>query len=468
MKGIIKLLCLMSALGIALSAPGSAAFAAEPDTELIYDMELSAGIVNNSVAGSSVDFQLTEGGTGTVDTNAEFIGGDGTVPYIAMSGSKEKLSFASTDSDLLGGSYTLEAWVQLKQTAAGIFPGGLYGRPFMNIMGGTTDLMAETNANVMVGLAKQTNTYNNSGESTVMLTWDHSSNGFRYCSYYPSTEFNHDNWYKFTLVREVTPEDSGSKISKRLYFNGSQYLVGRGGQYAVQTYTTDTPYTETEVSFAIGSYDEAFEVFNIAEVKLYKGARTAAEITADSNSEKLRYTELDLIDNASVENDIEVSAEGITELTDTSAVLVNMKDQSEVGASCRVETEGVITVTPDSYLLRNATYLLSFEDSAVDMVLIKTEPYEVAVGEAVLSDGIISVPLSFTGDGTKKIEVIAIARNAENKILGIRSSVIPELSGADTAQVNMSEFAAEAAGYKLLLWEHAEGYIKSAADPMEL
>ena len=468
MKLMIKILSLGLTLCIASTCMVSTASAADTGAELIYDLELSDGSITNAVTGEADGFQLAQSSAGSVGTS-EFISAYGAVPYIAMENSTSKLSFESTDEALVGGSYTLEAWLKFKKPG-GVSPAS-YGRPFMNILGDTTDLMRNDNPNVMVGLASSTTAKNSSGDSTAMITWGGiSGKSFRYQFAYLPTTYNHDNWYKFTLVREVSTEGTASSVTKRLYINGSSSLVGRNGSYAAQTYTTtDAPYSESKVSFNIGSYELAFDEFDIAEVKLYKGVRTDAEILADYKSEALGYTELKLVENVPVESSISIPAEGVEALSKPGATLVNLADSREIAAECRVDETGIITVSPGRYLEHEASYVLSFEDSSIDSFLVKTVPYELTVDSVSTDGGKVDVDLTVGGEAVKDLEVIVIARDSEGKILGIKSGSISDLSGSGSApQIDMTAFADNTYSYKILVWELLTGYTRSVTAPVEV
>ncbi|MBQ8588273.1 MAG: hypothetical protein IJ454_02670 [Clostridia bacterium] len=287
-----KLLSTFLAFCILLSCISAVTVSADTEAaELIYDMDLSKyaadSTISNTAGNDSISFALTDSTTGTVSADSFVNSNKSDVPYISMKGADSQLAYQSTASDMVGESYTMEAWVQIKHTNAASFPSNAYGRPFMTVLsnGGPETYGKDENANLAVRLANSTDRVNENGENTTQLAW-----GGRYATVWLSTTYNHDDWVKFTVVREVTNGDNTTTISKKLYVNGSKNYTGRNGSYSEKTYTTtDALYEETELSFGLGNIEIAFEEFNIADVKLYKGVRTETQIADDYNTEKNSY-----------------------------------------------------------------------------------------------------------------------------------------------------------------------------------
>ena len=278
---------------------GTYKFKESVDTNLIYDLDLSLfekqGAIVNAV-GNDNYFGLTTKDSGTISAK-KFNNADEVVPYIALESTKNKLTYSTTDSDMVGKSYTLEAWVQL-ECLNSVF----VGYPFMAINSGEENVLpnddtanlTEASANVAVGFISNSTSVSDSGNSDANIAWHRGAN-WQYSSHWMHSDYKKDDWVKVTLVREVVKGESQDTIKKRLYINGANKINGYEGDYWNEfSYQTEAPLAEELLSFNIGSFYEGewaypYEKVNIADVKLYNDVRTSSEISADYEAEKGKY-----------------------------------------------------------------------------------------------------------------------------------------------------------------------------------
>ena len=467
MNRVISLAITFAIITLSVVVPASA----DTTPSLIYDMEISNGQIINSVEGGQNLFAINNTSNGTVGFSS-FNGIFGNVSYVAMANTTSSIKYSTTDENLLGESYTLEAWIQPERLNTSVI-----GYPFMSINSDSAnslpndDISAPTQAtaNVAVGFYNSSNKFNaETGNCEAMLSWHRQNKGWQYASNWMHSNFRRDDWIKVTLVREVVRGESQDTIKKRLYINGTNEINGVTTRWNEWSYTTAAPFTDELLSFNIGSYHTAYEKMNVADIKLYAGVKTATDILSDYNNEKNTYKIAEIINTAPVESDIQIAALGITEI-EPGATLKGINTNEIISANCSIDS-GVISVTPTEYLSYATRYLLEFDDPNLKSYVVVTKEHPISVGEISLIGSELSIPLTNSLSAAKDITIIVISVGETSGAPVLISSDVIGITNTtqilnSTAKVNVSQM--NGTGYKILVLEREGELFRPVCMPIQ-
>ena len=444
---------------------------AETAPNLIYDMEISNGQIVNSVENGENLFAINNKGDGTVGFSS-FNGIMGDVDYVVMEDTTSSIKYSTADSDMVGKSYTLEAWIQPERQN-----NTFVAQPFMSITSDVAsslpndDLASPTVAspNVAVGFIGTSDSfYEDSGNCNAYIAW-HRTGNWEYSTNWMHQDYRTNDWIKVTLVREVVEEDDVATIKKRLYINGTNMINGYTSNYWHEwSYTTTAPFTDELLSFIIGSYKNAYTKCNVADVKLYTGAKDTTQILNDYNNEKTMYKVADIINSAPVDSDIQIATLGITEI-EPEATLKDLNTNDIISASCSIDS-GVINVSPAKYLKYGTRYLLSFTDPNLESYVVVTKKHPISVGEISLEGSEMSVPVLNSLSSATDIMVMVISDGTNGETPFIMRADLPEITNitaaiASTAKVNVS--GANGTDYKILILERVGDLFLPVCMPIE-